>query len=113
MLENTMKLKNSTLEWPGVTTRDSASNKKKTVVIAVVSTSICLVLACLSLAVYARIKKRKSYMKRQVSSYDGRKEDIDLPFFSLPTIAKSTSNFSVTNKLGQGGFGPVYKMHEY
>ncbi|KAD4384905.1 hypothetical protein E3N88_25073 [Mikania micrantha] len=96
-------------ELASVTTRDSASNKKKTVVIAVVSTSICLVLACLSLAVYARIKKRKSYMKRQVSSYDGRKEDIDLPFFSLPTIAKSTSNFSVTNKLGQGGFGPVYK----
>ncbi|KAL8244700.1 hypothetical protein R6Q59_010958 [Mikania micrantha] len=96
-------------ELASVTNRDSASNKKKTVVIAVVSTSICLVLACLSLAVYARIKKRKSYMKRQVSSYDGRKEDIDLPFFSLPTIAKSTSNFSVTNKLGQGGFGPVYK----
>ncbi|KAI3705548.1 hypothetical protein L1987_75787 [Smallanthus sonchifolius] len=40
---------------------------------------------------------------------DGPKEDIDLPSFSLSTIAKSTSNFSIANKLGQGGFGPVYK----
>lgn len=41
---------------------------------------------------------------------DGRKEDVDLPSFSLSKIAKSTSNFSVTNKLGEGGFGSVYKV---
>ncbi|XP_039070630.1 G-type lectin S-receptor-like serine/threonine-protein kinase RKS1 isoform X1 [Hibiscus syriacus] len=33
----------------------------------------------------------------------------DLPFFSLRTIAVATNNFSSDNKLGQGGFGPVYK----
>ncbi|PKI73772.1 hypothetical protein CRG98_005843, partial [Punica granatum] len=33
----------------------------------------------------------------------------DLPFFDLSTIAAATNNFSFINKLGQGGFGSVYK----
>ncbi|KAJ0533558.1 putative non-specific serine/threonine protein kinase [Helianthus annuus] len=80
----------------------------------VVSASVCLILVGLTLAVYVRIKKKRSYMNRQDrnedSEYDGREEDIALPSFSLSMIAKSTSNFSITNKLGQGGFGPVYKI---
>ncbi|KAJ0525434.1 putative protein kinase RLK-Pelle-DLSV family [Helianthus annuus] len=43
------------------------------------------------------------------STSDGQKKDIDLPSFSLSIIAKSTNNFSIANKLGQGGFGIVYK----
>ncbi|CAM8900877.1 unnamed protein product [Rhodiola kirilowii] len=35
--------------------------------------------------------------------------DLDLPLFDLETICKATNNFSVKNKLGEGGFGPVYK----
>ncbi|RDX68444.1 G-type lectin S-receptor-like serine/threonine-protein kinase, partial [Mucuna pruriens] len=38
-----------------------------------------------------------------------RKEDMDLPTFHLSIIAKATNNFSSRNKLGEGGFGPVYK----
>ncbi|CAL5410904.1 unnamed protein product [Camellia sinensis] len=33
----------------------------------------------------------------------------DLPFMELATIKAATRNFSDTNKLGQGGFGTVYK----
>ncbi|KAK8675394.1 hypothetical protein V6N13_033461 [Hibiscus sabdariffa] len=33
----------------------------------------------------------------------------DLPYFDLTTIAAATNDFSSDNKLGQGGFGPVYK----
>ncbi|KAG6386936.1 hypothetical protein SASPL_152116 [Salvia splendens] len=42
---------------------------------------------------------------------DGEAEDgwHELPIFSLGSIAASTNNFSITSKLGQGGFGPVYK----
>ncbi|KAL3612533.1 hypothetical protein D5086_003553, partial [Populus alba] len=36
-------------------------------------------------------------------------EDMELPSFHLATIVKATDNFSSNNKLGQGGFGPVYK----
>ncbi|GJX67160.1 G-type lectin S-receptor-like serine/threonine-protein kinase [Tanacetum coccineum] len=40
---------------------------------------------------------------------EGQKEEADIPSFSLSKISKSTNNFSITNKLGEGGFGPVYK----
>ncbi|XP_033134451.1 G-type lectin S-receptor-like serine/threonine-protein kinase At1g11330 [Brassica rapa] len=33
----------------------------------------------------------------------------DLPLFEFEVLATSTDNFSLINKLGQGGFGPVYK----
>ncbi|KAL8237903.1 hypothetical protein R6Q59_018984 [Mikania micrantha] len=36
-------------------------------------------------------------------------EDLELPQFSLPTILAATNNFSMSAKLGEGGFGPVYK----
>ena len=38
------------------------------------------------------------------------KKDIDVPFFDLEDILTATDNFSEANKLGQGGFGPVYKV---
>ena len=31
-------------------------------------------------------------------------------FFQMHTIRTATNNFSSSNKLGQGGFGPVYKV---
>ncbi|GMJ14643.1 hypothetical protein like AT1G11340 [Hibiscus trionum] len=40
---------------------------------------------------------------------DESRRNGDLPFFDLSTIAAATNNFSTDNKLGQGGFGPVYK----
>ena len=39
-----------------------------------------------------------------------RNEDIYLPTFDLPIITKATENFSNSKKLGEGGFGPVYKV---
>nr|GLL20489.1 receptor-like serine/threonine-protein kinase SD1-7 [Ipomoea trifida] len=38
------------------------------------------------------------------------KEDDDLPFFNFKSIEMATNYFSTENKLGQGGFGPVYKV---
>ncbi|XP_065017118.1 G-type lectin S-receptor-like serine/threonine-protein kinase At4g27290 [Musa acuminata AAA Group] len=35
--------------------------------------------------------------------------DLDLPLFDLGTVADATGNFSIESKLGEGGFGPVYK----
>jgi hypothetical protein len=42
-----------------------------------------------------------------------KKEDLELPFFDFGTLACATNNFSTDNKLGEGGFGPVYKVLIY
>ena len=34
----------------------------------------------------------------------------DLPIFNFEKLATATNNFHLSNKLGQGGFGPVYKV---
>lgn len=52
-------------------------------------------------------------VKEWISSGQFGEEDkkgIDVPFFDLEIILEATSNFSDENKLGQGGFGPVYKV---
>lgn len=42
--------------------------------------------------------------------FDESRTSSDLPVFDLLTIAKATDHFSFTNKLGEGGFGAVYKV---
>lgn len=37
------------------------------------------------------------------------KKEVKLPLFSFASVAAATDNFSEANKLGEGGFGPVYK----
>ncbi|KAL3754547.1 hypothetical protein ACJRO7_001742 [Eucalyptus globulus] len=39
------------------------------------------------------------------------KKGIEVPFFDLEIILQVTNNFSDENKLGRGGFGPVYKVN--
>jgi hypothetical protein len=41
---------------------------------------------------------------------DENTRNSDLPFFDLRVIVAATDNFSVANKLGEGGFGSVYKV---
>lgn len=46
----------------------------------------------------------------RVSSRKQEEEDAELPFLDLEAISEATCGFSDENKLGQGGFGPVYKV---
>ncbi|XP_023643783.1 receptor-like serine/threonine-protein kinase SD1-7 [Capsella rubella] len=46
---------------------------------------------------------------RRYTSRENKIEDLELPLMEFKAIAKATNNFSNTNKLGQGGFGIVYK----
>ncbi|KAM5588479.1 G-type lectin S-receptor-like serine/threonine-protein kinase [Rosa sericea] len=41
--------------------------------------------------------------------YIGKHDPSELLIYDFDTILTATDNFSITNKLGQGGFGPVYK----
>ncbi|PON82238.1 S-locus receptor kinase [Trema orientale] len=44
-----------------------------------------------------------------INENQGQEEDLDLPLFNLSTVSIATDNFSVSKKLGEGGFGPVYR----
>ncbi|KAH7836402.1 hypothetical protein Vadar_000813 [Vaccinium darrowii] len=41
--------------------------------------------------------------------FDGSGTNAELPYFDLSIIVSATDNFSLANKLGEGGFGTVYK----
>lgn len=46
----------------------------------------------------------------KISINNNNEGESELPIYAFDVIAKATNNFSVYNKLGQGGFGPVYKV---
>lgn len=53
------------------------------------------------------------YVRGFIESGRFKEEDaqaIDIPHCHLESILDATNNFANVNKLGQGGFGPVYKV---
>ncbi|PSS05790.1 G-type lectin S-receptor-like serine/threonine-protein kinase [Actinidia chinensis var. chinensis] len=93
--------------------------KKRVIILGSLGLFFGMLLLGLGLIFYFRHKKKQtSHLNReghQIHSseqhYDNRnqQEDLELPLFDFATIANSTKNFSINNKLGEGGFGPVYK----
>lgn len=45
--------------------------------------------------------------------YERYMDDHNFPLLSLSTIIIATDNFSEKNKIGEGGFGPVYMVTQY
>ena len=54
------------------------------------------------------IKKMKKYVKDLIHFLG--LEGIDVPFFDFESILAATDTFSNAKMLGQGGYGPVYKV---
>lgn len=46
----------------------------------------------------------------QVSNQGIGEDDLELPLFDLATVRAATADYSLANKIGQGGFGPVYRV---
>uniref|UniRef100_A0A1J3J875 non-specific serine/threonine protein kinase n=3 Tax=Noccaea caerulescens TaxID=107243 RepID=A0A1J3J875_NOCCA len=98
------------------------------IVLTFTSAAILVVLSSTASYVYLqrrKVRKELGSMPRGVNLCDSERhikdlidsgrfnqddtQGIDVPSFELETILFATSNFSNANKLGQGGFGPVYK----
>nr|XP_011461957.1 PREDICTED: G-type lectin S-receptor-like serine/threonine-protein kinase B120 [Fragaria vesca subsp. vesca] len=90
----------------------SVNSLKRTLVIAIVSAAVGLLTITFG---YFLGKKKLGRIARRVSaniskvSAGGGKNDTELPLFSLRSILAATNNFCEDDKLGEGGFGPVYK----
>ncbi|KAF8364594.1 hypothetical protein HHK36_033436 [Tetracentron sinense] len=100
---------------------EETSQKKRPLSLMVILTiSIGILLFCTLVCIYY-LRRRRIVKREDESDQRGKdftdsnkfREDktpgIDIPFFDLETILAATENFSKSNKLGQGGFGPVYK----
>ncbi|XP_062170158.1 G-type lectin S-receptor-like serine/threonine-protein kinase SD1-1 [Alnus glutinosa] len=89
------------------------SSKKKLIAFIVGSTFLVVGMTIVALVSFIWKKKlRNQEMTKRNQRKDcdngGGKNDMELPIFDLAAIANATDNFS-NNKLGEGGFGPVYK----
>ncbi|XP_050942706.1 G-type lectin S-receptor-like serine/threonine-protein kinase At4g27290 isoform X6 [Cucumis melo] len=75
-----------------------------------VKISLAVVVASLGFAILfigLYIFKKRSNVKDGHEKIEA--QDLELPLFDLSLINSATNNFSIDNKLGEGGFGPVYK----
>lgn len=50
------------------------------------------------------------FSSNRENSEERNMDDIELPMFDFNTLTMATNNFSEANKLGQGGFGIVYRV---
>ncbi|XP_047342450.1 G-type lectin S-receptor-like serine/threonine-protein kinase At4g03230 isoform X2 [Impatiens glandulifera] len=109
------------------TTKLSKLNKIEVIIVVTVVSGILLLglLSCLAYRrTISRRRKRESdeRLERLYNTEKGVKDlmdtgefneedkkGIDVPFLDLKMILEATNYFSDENKLGEGGFGPVYK----
>ncbi|KAF5472662.1 hypothetical protein F2P56_009361 [Juglans regia] len=75
------------------------SRQKKRIVVAV-SVALAVILLASTSFLFIWKTRRKGATKE---------DELQLPLFELATIEAATNNFSAVNKIGEGGFGPVYK----
>ncbi|XP_062009534.1 G-type lectin S-receptor-like serine/threonine-protein kinase At4g11900 isoform X1 [Rosa rugosa] len=85
---------------------------KRSLKIATVSATAGLLTVIVGCILWKRTLGKRRERRRKYDetiSNVGAKNDAELPVYSLKSILVATNNFSETNKLGEGGFGPVYK----
>ncbi|PIA60788.1 hypothetical protein AQUCO_00300362v1 [Aquilegia coerulea] len=101
----------------GISRETSGGNKplNKPYIIVLIAGSIFVIIFSCFLFAY-KMKQRGNKLRYETTetslpdlSVENEPEQgkLELPLFDFNTVATATNNF--TNKLGQGGFGPVYK----
>ncbi|KAL1222883.1 G-type lectin S-receptor-like serine/threonine-protein kinase [Cardamine amara subsp. amara] len=94
----------------------AGSNRIKIIVVCAISLCVFMILVLAAIACWRyRVKQNgKAHVDMEISedawNNDLNSQDVSgLNYFKMHTIQTATDNFSVSNKVGQGGFGTVYK----
>ncbi|XP_044473368.1 G-type lectin S-receptor-like serine/threonine-protein kinase At4g27290 [Mangifera indica] len=88
--------------------------RMRKIIIPVLSSMIVFLGLFLIFIVWKKGKKRKrkgAVVLNQEQNFTEKREtdDLELPLFDFVTLTDATDCFSMSNKLSEGGFGPVYK----
>ncbi|KAI5571678.1 hypothetical protein BDE02_11G109900 [Populus trichocarpa] len=93
--------------------KSSSKRKRRRIIIGTLISAVVLLVLGLMLYMRRRRKTRQAYTSSiridNLKDESGRKDDMELPAFDFITIKNATDYFSYNNKLGEGGFGSVYK----
>ncbi|KAI3809975.1 hypothetical protein L1987_19580 [Smallanthus sonchifolius] len=111
---DTLYIRMSPLELESTENSRSSSAGRRVRVIVPVAFVVLVILV--SICLFYRFSRKKQQQQGTTGNnfrHDPKNrsgdEDLELPLFGLSVLHKATNNFSVNNKLGEGGFGPVYK----
>ncbi|KAI8548182.1 hypothetical protein RHMOL_Rhmol07G0252900 [Rhododendron molle] len=91
-----------------VTTKQGKKDNTTRKVIIVVLATILVIGFIVCICVFLRKRKQKKKPKQKFEVGD-KISIVELSQYEFETISVATDNFSASNKLGQGGFGAVYK----
>ncbi|KAK8602955.1 hypothetical protein V6N13_085157 [Hibiscus sabdariffa] len=94
-----------------ITEQKKRANVKLAIVLPTVIAALLGILVVVCYICRSRRKLKGETEDNNVN--DKENDDIELAVFEMGTIAQTTDAFSFRNKLGQGGFGPVYKVKSY
>ncbi|CAI0439128.1 unnamed protein product [Linum tenue] len=100
----------SEIEATGNSETNSKSRTRKQVIVLSVVLSTGLLLICLALVFFLRhLRQKRQSDPEDNARFGAEKDDLELPLFDIAAISVATNNFSLSNVVGEGGFGPVYK----
>ncbi|XP_054787218.1 cysteine-rich receptor-like protein kinase 44 [Prosopis cineraria] len=90
------------------------SNESRSVIVIVVPIVVAILMLIAAVFIYFRKRKHKETSQPdEADQLDDEIKPTESLQLDFDTIRLATDNFSDANKLGQGGFGPVYKGKLY
>ncbi|KAI3793423.1 hypothetical protein L1987_36042 [Smallanthus sonchifolius] len=105
------------IQVPESTSKPSSNKSRHTIILVLTLSSIVITIILILATLYAWRKKKRSQVTTPDESVqvilkeytESQEDDKELLSFSLNKISKATDDFADEKKLGEGGFGQVYK----
>ncbi|GLT46500.1 hypothetical protein SLA2020_202470 [Shorea laevis] len=90
---------------------EETKGKTKMRAALIIATVIFGFISVVVITYYISRRHRNIKGRENGQSSERQNEDMELPSFELAVISKTTNDFSSHSELGEGGFGPVYKLN--